>query len=235
MESKKAKWGDQVLFSGGDKAVQLTIPFKFVPEFHLDDFILCQCNIDSHKAIYNNDLWPDKRLLIIGKSGSGKTHLVNIWAKLNDAEVLDPASGVAPSFSKALALENIDEFDAHKLFHYLNHAHQHGLSVLMTARVLKQYSLPDLNSRVNSCYKTIIKEPSISLLKVILMKHFYDRQLKVNQDVLDYIVVRMERSFSYVKILVSQLDRASAEERRNLTIPFVRKIIANTLVEQMDD
>lgn len=208
--------------------MQLIIPFGFEPEFHDDDFISCSCNSDTHRAIYHTDLWPDKRLLILGERGSGKTHLVNIWANAHGAEVID--GSVTPSFTRPLAIENIDRIEDEKLlFHHLNSAHQHGLPILMTARTLPKYQLPDLNSRINSCYKSIIKDPSMELLKVILLKSLCDRQLKIGNDILDYIAVRMERKFSYIQKLVTQLDQASAKEKRNITIPFVRKII-----EQLD-
>jgi len=213
--------------------VQLIIPFEFEPEFHGDDFIRCQCNVDAHRAVYNTEMWPDKRLLILGDAGSGKTHLANIWADINGAEVLNPSA--EPLFARPLVIENIDQIvDESMLFHHLNTAHQKSLPILMTAQNIKKYQLPDLNSRINSCYKSIIKEPSIELLKVILLKSLCDRQLKIGNDVLEYIVVRMQRSFFYVKMLVAQLDQASAKEKRNITIPFVRKIIANVIVEQMD-
>ena len=215
--------------------MQLTIPFKFEPEFYDDDFVICQSNIDAHRAIYNTGLWPAKRLMIIGEAGSGKSHLVNIWAKLQNATVINPENINAElQVNGAIAIEDMDliQDDIH-LFHLLNNAYD--VPVLLTCSQLKKSSLADLHSRINACYKVIIKTPSSELLKIILMKSLVDRQLKVSKEVLEYIVTRMERSFSYVKTLVAQIDRASAVEKCNITIPFVRKIIANTIMERMDN
>ena len=218
--------------------MQLTIPFKFEPEFYDDDFIICQSNVDAHRAIYNTELWPSKRLMIIGDNGSGKSHLVNIWAKLHNAVVVNSTNIKEQNIDiqQAIAIENIDKIsEDNLLFHILNSASANSIPILMTCRRLREFKLEDLKSRINACYKVIIKDPSSDLLKVILMKSLLDRQLKVNNEVLEYIMNRMERSFSYVKILVNQLDEASAIEKCNITIPFVRKIIANTIVERMDE
>jgi chromosomal replication initiation ATPase DnaA len=202
---------------------QNIIEFPFEPEFGSDNFIRCSSNTDAHQAIYNTILWPDKRLLILGEPGCGKSHLANIWAELNDAIHIREQSNPT---SQAKIIENIEQIHNYNwLFHQINQAQQQEVPLLLTATHLPSYALLDLNSRINATYRVSIKDPSIELLKIILLKSLTDRQLKINAEVLDYLMVRINRSFEYVKLFVQHLDHASAEEKRSLTIPFVRKIL----------
>ena len=50
-------------------------------------------------------------------------------------------------------------------------------------------------------------EPDDDLLRRVLVKLFADRQLAVDSAVVDYIVVRMERSLQAANALVDDLDR----------------------------
>lgn len=215
---------------------QLVINFTHKPEFDRDDFIIDQSNKSAYDTIQNDYLWPDNRMLLLGENGSGKTHLANIWASLYDADIIDLRNAKPEIRDQNIVLDNIDCIeDERELFHAINMAQQKGIKMLMTSSYLPHYKLADLNSRINSLYKITITSPSLELLKIILLKSFFDRQLKVANEVLDYILNRMKRSFKYLKCLVEKLDSISAEEKRNITIPLVRKIIVENCLEEGRD
>jgi chromosomal replication initiation ATPase DnaA len=70
-----------------------------------------------------------------------------------------------------------------------------------------------------------IREPDEQLLSALLVKHFSDRQIRVNADVLHYILPRIERSFEAVRDLVEAADRKALVEKRKISIPLMREII----------
>ena len=57
------------------------------------------------------------------------------------------------------------------------------------------------------------------------MKNFADRQLRIEGDVLAYLLARMERSFAGARRIAAAVDAAALAERRNITVPFVRQVI----------
>jgi len=204
--------------------VQLIIPLEFKPDFVDGDFVCDACNIEAYNAIRHTNLWPEKRLMILGDSGSGKSYLAALWAHANDAEFYSDA--VDLSFTRPVVLEDIHIFDGEdKLFHLLNSAAQASIPLLLTSKHMPQYKTPDLISRIDACYKVLIKEPSTDLLKAVLLKSLCDRQIKIPAEVLDYITVRMTRNFAYIQKLSSNLDKISAHEKRSITMPFVKKIM----------
>ena len=70
-----------------------------------------------------------------------------------------------------------------------------------------------------------IYAPDDDLLKSLIVKQFMDRGIMVSSDVVEFIVKNIDRNASSVKYLVEQADLLSFEEKRNITIPFIKKII----------
>lgn len=203
---------------------QFTLSLPPAKEFNVQDFVVAECNIEAYRAISNTELWPNRRLIIVGSSGSGKSHIAAIWAQTNHAMILsaDSIQMIHQLSDRPLVLEDIEQIrEEEVLFHLLN---AWKSPILMTAAKL-ELALPDLQSRLNACYRVAVKSPSIDLLKVVLVKSFADRQLLVAPGAIAYICRRMKRNFPYIKHLVQQLDLASAREKKCVTIPLVRQTI----------
>ena len=60
-----------------------------------------------------------------------------------------------------------------------------------------------------------------------MKKMFYDRQLKVGDDVIQYFLVRMERSFLSARLIVSEIDQLTLAEKRQVTIPLAKVVLNN--------
>ena len=76
--------------------------------------------------------------------------------------------------------------------------------------------------------------PDDALLQAVLRKRFDDRQIGVEQAVIDYILSRMDRSFSALEAVVQQLDARALAEQRAVTVPQARDVLA-ALEAQRDD
>ena len=71
-----------------------------------------------------------------------------------------------------------------------------------------------------------IEPPDDALLAALLVKQLADRQLRVEAEVVHYLVARMERSFAAVRALAAALDRASLRARRPVTLGLARAVLA---------
>jgi chromosomal replication initiation ATPase DnaA len=67
------------------------------------------------------------------------------------------------------------------------------------------------------------------LLQKTLAAHFAARGLHVAPEVLAYLYPRMNRSFQAVCDVVDQLDQASLSYQKEISIPFVRKVLGCAL------
>ena len=66
-----------------------------------------------------------------------------------------------------------------------------------------------------------------SIYSRFMKKMLYDRQLNVGADVIQYFLVRMERSFLSARLIVTEIDRLTLEEKREVTIPVAKAVLNN--------
>ena len=64
------------------------------------------------------------------------------------------------------------------------------------------------------------------MLLTILTKLLVDKQFIVNSnDIFDYILRRVDRSYNGIYEIVDKLDVLSLEKKRQLTIPLIKEIL----------
>ena len=64
--------------------------------------------------------------------------------------------------------------------------------------------------------------PDDALLAAVMVKLFNDRQLRVEEELVEYLLRRLERSFAAIRRAVAELDRAALEERRPVNVALAR-------------
>ena len=80
----------------------------------------------------------------------------------------------------------------------------------------------DLSSRIKIFPQIELGLPSDEFLKKLINKLFLDRGIAVENNVLSYILKRMERSHYFAIKLVDLMDNISLESKKPLTIPLAR-------------
>ena len=176
--------------------------------------------------------------LISGPPYSGKTHLSKILVKntINyKALYIDrDYQNILDKFesSDILILENIDKVKYDKseqdLCHIINLVKESNKKLLMTSRKSISeidLSLEDLKSRLNSILEAKIKEPDDQLMKLLLIKIFNDKQLKINPNIIDFLVSRLERSYESINLFIEKIDKFSLEKGKKITIPLINDLL----------
>jgi chromosomal replication initiation ATPase DnaA len=234
---------------------QLSFSFDHQISFSHDDFINSEVNQD---ALIWVQRWPEfmqnhdgvahiafeNALLICGPAGCGKTHLAHIWAKRNNAVFIDykhvnrrKSIRKLIGESQYVILEEMHNIpDEEALLHFFNIIKEKNFYLLITSRLSlldMELKLADLRSRINAIPVIDLQMPDDELLRAILKKNFADRQLKINEDVVDFLLMRMERSFLSADNIVSLLDDVSLRESSSITIPFAKYVIEK-YVENLD-
>ncbi|GAB4285066.1 MAG: DnaA/Hda family protein [Roseovarius sp.] len=201
------------------------------------DFFVSEANAQALAMIENWAQWPQRKLVLAGPPGSGKTHLAHVWATLSGARIIAAhrltGADIPGLASGPLALEDCaalagDPAGEEALFHLHNLALAEGHPLLLTAREPPNrwpLTLPDLASRMQATAVARIAAPDDALLAAVLRKLFADRQLAPGPGTVPYLARRIERSFAAARDVVARLDAAALERRRPITRALAREVL----------
>jgi len=205
-----------------------------------DEFFVADPNRAALATIDDWQNWPGGKMVLSGPRGAGKTHLTHVWVDMAGATVVE-AAGLAgrdiPELAQngAIAVEDVDRAAGHSgdeaaLFHLHNLTLAEGGRLLMTGCGPASgwaIALPDLASRISGTGSASLAAPDDALLTAVMMKLFADRQITVPPNVLDYLVLRIERSFDAVHRTVDLLDRQALAEGRAVTRALAGELLDN--------
>lgn len=194
--------------------------------------------------------WPAPALILTGPAASGKSHLSAAWANHvaekagcgNNEEVMfvrpemllsREASDIAET-AKNLVIESLDLWIGDRaaettLFHLYNIFKEENRSMILSARMAPahmDFVVKDLASRLRAAPVAAIHAPDDMLLGSVLIKQFSDRQLSVSNDVIKYILPRMERSFVAARDIVVTADKMALAQKSKISVPLMRQVLA---------
>ncbi|HEY7665429.1 MAG TPA: chromosomal replication initiator DnaA [Xanthobacteraceae bacterium] len=212
---------------------QLALALEHAESFARDDFLSGPSNAAALALVDSWPGWPHRAVMLVGPEGSGKSHLAAIWAHASGARLV-AAQALADSAvpgalaTGAVVVEDLakDSFDERALFHLLNLARQEQAFVLITARAaLRTFAVRDLGSRLRELPVIALAAPDDALLRAVLVKLFNDRQLEVDESLIGYVAMRIERSFAAARAVVAQLDAEAMRRKRPLTRAFAAELL----------
>ncbi len=226
----------------GDGLRQLALPFAHHPRFERADFLAAASNEAALAWLGpgGHAGWPSRRLALCGEAGSGKTHLLHVWAREHDALLL-PGTALRdldalfrmPGGWGGIAVDDADASpDEPALLHLLNAAHESGLPVLLTARAAPSrwpVALPDLSSRLRATHSVALGRPDAALLRILLMRLLVERQLGVTQGVIDWLMPRLPRTAGAMREAAHRLDEATLASGRGVTRSLAASVLAELL------
>jgi len=205
---------------------QLPLALGFRERFGREDFLAGPSNAAALALIERWPDWPARTVALIGPEGSGKSHLAAIWAKGAGARAIAShaidAGGLPTALATgALVIEDLvpGACEDAALFHLLNLAREQGDYLLITARTPPSgwtVRLRDLASRLRAIPVVTLAAPDDALLRAVLVKLFADRQLRVDEELIAYLLARIERSFAGARAIVAELDREALRQRREV-------------------
>ena len=201
------------------------------------DFFIADSNAVALAAVERWRDWPSRKMVLTGPEGSGKSHLVEVWVTLAEAEIVTARSLtediVAPLAGRNVAVEDADRIagdaDAETaLFHLHNLVLAEGGALLVTSRLAPSrwgLDLPDLASRMEATTAIALETPDEDLMSAVLVKLFDDRQIAVTPPLVAYLAPRLPRSLAAAQDFVARLDREALAEGK----PVGRRLAARLL------
>lgn len=216
------------------KPHQYTLPVVYTPDFTPYSYVVGHANEAVYNLITRWPNWPFKQCIVYGAKGYGKTHFGRVLADCQNGkfwEVLDINEERLALISQndAYVIDRVEACeDFSLLFHFYNIAQAKNCSVvyLMEKPPGKQdFLLPDLNSRMRSLMTFELMQPDDLLCEAIIKKIFADYNLLVSDDVVGYLLRHTSRNLLDIQTNIKRLNQASLEEKRNITVPFLKTIL----------
>lgn len=206
---------------------QLVLALDHAESFAREDFLAGPSNAAALALIERWPDWPDRVMALIGPEGAGKTHLASIWAQAAGARVLAarllPDIDLPAAFATgALVVEDLAfaGLDERALFHLINFAREQAAFVLITSRSpLSTFpvAIRDLASRLRAVPAVTLSAPDDALLRALIVKLAADRQLSIDEALVNYLANRIERSFAAARAAVTRLDEEAMRQHRPVT------------------
>lgn len=209
---------------------QMKLPLQRAVPAGAAQFVRSGCNAEAVKAL---ERWPDdagRVMAICGPAGCGKSHLAAIWAERVGAVALH---GSEAALADPLELEHrpvlldiAQDADDETLFHLINLAQAEGGALLLVSRPSPRawkVELPDLRSRLDAMRVVAMEEPDDNVLAAILRARFAERSIAPADEVIDYLVHRIDRSAAAASAVVERLDA----EHRPVTRALARQVLGS--------
>ncbi len=216
---------------------QLAFALPHAESLTRDNFLEGPANAAGLALVDSWPEWPNRIMLLVGQEGSGKSHLAAIWAeqagaRSTTAHALTAAAVPGALATGALVVEDLrsSDLDERALFHLMNLAREDGAFVLVTAREPPsafQIELRDLKSRLRAVPMVSLLPPDDQLFRALIVKFCADRQLAVDESMVSYLAIRIERSYAAARRAVEFLDTEALRLGRPVTRALAAELLRN--------
>ncbi len=213
---------------------QTLIKFDHDKNFKNEDFFLSKSN--KHVFDFLN-IWPkwEKNFVnIIGEKFSGKTHLMNIFLQKNKGIKFEGKSLRNDDLKKVKIYENIvienlsldvNEKLLYSLLNLIEHDNKFIVITSVKPIVDIPFSLHDLKSRAKNFILYNIEKPDDELIFAIILKNLSDRQISLDGKFIEFIIKRIERSYSKIYDFIYKIDRLSLKKKKSIDFKIIKEVL----------
>ena len=202
---------------------QTVIKFDHDKNLKNEDFYLSKSN--KHVFDFLN-IWPkwEKNFInVVGEKLSGKTHLMNIFLQKNKGIKFEGKYFQNDDLKKIKIYENIvienlsSDVNEKLLYSLFNLIEQDNKFIIVTSTkpiVNILFDLKDLRSRAKNFILLNIEKPDDELIFAIILKNLSDRQISLDGKFIEFIIKRIERSYSKIYDFIYKIDRLSLKKKK---------------------
>ena len=213
---------------------QIVIKFDHDKNFKNEDFYLSKSN--KHVFDFLN-IWPKWERNFVNVSGeklSGKTHLINIFLQKNKGIKFEGKSLQTDDLKKIKIYKNIvienlsSEVNEKLLYSLFNLIEQDNKFIIITSTkpiVNIPFDLKDLKSRAKNFILLNIEKPDDDLIFAIMLKNLSDRQISLDDKFIEFIIKRIERSYSKIYDFIYKIDQLSLKKKKSIDFKIIKEVL----------
>jgi len=215
---------------------QLIIKFEYEQNFKDDDFYVSNSNKHVFNFLNQWPMWEKNFLNINGDRFSGKTHLVKMFIKKFkgiklDANTLNNENLEMVKSHQNIILENVSrKIDENLFYSLLNIIDLDNRFIIVTSEipiVNINFSLIDLKSRSKNFLLQKIQKPDDDLMFALILKNLSDRQISIDKKLIDFIIKRIDRSYSNIFNFIYKIDELSLKKRKPIDFKLIKEVLGD--------
>ena len=213
---------------------QTIIKFDYDKNFKNDDFYLSKSNKHVFDFLNIWPKWERNFVNITGEKLSGKTHLMNIFLHKNKGIKFEGKSLENDDLKRIKIYENVvienlsSDVDEKLLYSLFNLIEQDNKFIIVTSVkpiVNITFELTDLKSRAKNFILLNIEKPDDDLIFAIILKNLSDRQISLDDKFIEFIVKRIERSYSKIYDFIYKIDQLSLKKKKSIDFKIIKEVL----------
>ena len=213
---------------------QEIIKFDYEKNFEDKDFYISKSNEHIINLLNNWPKWEKNFLNISGEKFSGKTHLINIFLSKFNGIKLDSSSLKDKHLNEIKIYQNIvienltKEIDENLIFTLINIIDQDNKYLIITSEepiVNINFNLNDLKSRAKSFLLQNIDKPDDDLIFALILKNLTDRQISLDKKLINYLIKRIDRSYSKIFDFIYKVDEISLKKKKSIDLNIIKEVL----------
>jgi chromosomal replication initiation ATPase DnaA len=213
---------------------QTIIEFDYDKNLKNDDFFLSKSNKHVFDFLNIWPKWERNFINITGEKLSGKTHLMNIFLQKNKGIKFDSETLKNDDLNKIKIYENIiienlsSDVDEKLLYSLFNLIEQDNKFIIVTSSkpiVNIIFDLKDLKSRAKNFILLNIEKPDDELIFAIILKNLSDRQISLDDKFVEFIIKRIERSYSKIYDFIYKIDQLSLKKKKSIDFKIIKEVL----------
>jgi len=122
------------------------------------------------------------------------------------------------------------EIDENLIYTLFNIIDQDNKFLIVTSNkpiVEIDFKLQDLRSRTKNCLLAKIENPDDELMFAIILKNLSDRQITLDKKLIDYIIKRIDRSYSKIFEFIYKIDEISLKKKKSIDFKIINEALEN--------
>ena len=213
---------------------QTIIKFDYDKNYKNDDFYLSKSNKHVFDFLNTWPKWERNFVNVTGEKLSGKTHLMNIFLNKNkgikfEAKLLKNDDLKNIKIYENIVIENLSsDINERLLYSLLNLIEQDNKFIIVTSTepiVNITFDLKDLQSRAKNFILLNIEKPDDELIFAIIIKNLSDRQISLDDKFIEFIIKRIERSYSKIYDFIYKIDQLSLKKKKSIDFKIIKEVL----------
>ncbi len=213
---------------------QQILKFDYEQNFKDQDFYVSDSNKHPFTLLNSWPKWDKNFINLIGDNFSGKSHLINIFLekhkgiKINSEDINNDFLKKIKIYENIVVEDLTKKINENLLFTLINIIDQDNKFLIVTSTtpiVDFNFKLNDLNSRSANFILSQIEKPGDDLIYALILKNLSDRQISIDQKLIDFIIKRIDRTYGKISEFIYKIDEISLKRKKPIDFKIIKEAL----------